>query len=230
MIDSLEWMNHLTQNLLAAFGRRLLFVGLQGSYQRGEATVQSDIDAVVLLEALHTRDLAQYRCILAEMPHSERACGFICGKQEFAHWPKHEIFRFCQDTQAFYGSLEQFAPHVTREDIRESLRVGAANLYHEACHGYLYGDGSAEILQGAYKSVFFLLQVWYYLAQGRYIQTRQELLRLLHGPEAELLEYIIHWEKQAQARKAAPERWFERLIDWSGSLLSELEQPESLVR
>ena len=87
-MDCLQWMTCLTQKLQAAFEKRLLFVGLQGSCQRGEATAQSDIDVVVLLDTVCLRELSLYRSILAEMPWNERACGFICGKEEFTHWPK----------------------------------------------------------------------------------------------------------------------------------------------
>lgn len=220
-MDCLQWMTCLTQKLQAAFEKRLLFVGLQGSCQRGEATAQSDIDVVVLLDTVCLRELSLYRSILAEMPWNERACGFICGKEEFTHWPKHEIFRFCQDTRTFYGNLEQLAPSITQADIQESLRIGAANLYHEVCHLYLYGNGSAESLKGAYKNAFFLLQIWYYLVFGKYVQTRRELLPLLHDPEAELLSRIICWDEQTQERSEHPERWFESLLNWSGRVLTD---------
>ena len=46
MIDVQIYMSELTTYLEAAFGERLLYVGLQGSYLRGEATEESDIDAL----------------------------------------------------------------------------------------------------------------------------------------------------------------------------------------
>ena len=42
----------------------LLFVGLQGSYARGEATEASDIDVVVVLDELYFADLLKYRDML----------------------------------------------------------------------------------------------------------------------------------------------------------------------
>ena len=132
-----------------------------------------------------------------------------------------EIPFFSHSSWKIYGNLEQLAPSITQTDIQESLRIGAANLYHEVCHLYLYGNGSAESLKGAYKNVFFLLQIWYYLVFGRYIQTKRELLPLLHDPEAELLSRIICWDEQTQERGEHPERWFEPLLNWSSGLLTE---------
>ena len=49
MIDMTAWMQEFLQKLNEAFANRLWFVGLQGSYGRGEATDTSDIDVVVIL-------------------------------------------------------------------------------------------------------------------------------------------------------------------------------------
>ena len=52
MIDINGWMNDFLQKLNKAFANRVWFVGLQGSYGRGEATETSDIDVVVFLDEL----------------------------------------------------------------------------------------------------------------------------------------------------------------------------------
>ena len=50
MIDIQIYMSELIDQLKNAFDGRLLYVGLQGSYMRGEATEESDMDAMVVLE------------------------------------------------------------------------------------------------------------------------------------------------------------------------------------
>ena len=52
MFDINTWLNIVIKKLQNEFEQRLLFVGLQGSYNRGEATQNSDIDLVVILENL----------------------------------------------------------------------------------------------------------------------------------------------------------------------------------
>lgn len=49
MIDITEWKRLFLQKLEETFGERVWFVGLQGSYSRGEETEKSDIDMVVIL-------------------------------------------------------------------------------------------------------------------------------------------------------------------------------------
>ena len=52
MLDLESWLERFTQALRKTFGERVWFAGLQGSYARGEATESSDIDPVVILDAL----------------------------------------------------------------------------------------------------------------------------------------------------------------------------------
>ena len=48
MIDMETYMRQLIDNLRHQFGKNLLYVGLQGSYLRGEATESSDLDVMVI--------------------------------------------------------------------------------------------------------------------------------------------------------------------------------------
>ncbi len=43
MIEIGSWTREFAQRLRAEFGPRLLFMGYQGSYARGEATPESDM-------------------------------------------------------------------------------------------------------------------------------------------------------------------------------------------
>ena len=100
-IDS--WMDEFLQKLNSAFGERVWFAGLQGSYGRGEATETSDIDVVVILDHLSTADLHIYHAMLDSLPHRELVCGFVSGKKELLHWEPSDLFQFYHDTTAFKG-------------------------------------------------------------------------------------------------------------------------------
>lgn len=76
------------------FGNRIWFVGLQGSYGRNEATEQSDIDAVVILDKVTLEDIKAYSALLDRLPYREKACGFISGKQELLNWENPIYFNF----------------------------------------------------------------------------------------------------------------------------------------
>lgn len=174
MIQKDRWMDEITDKLKRKFGMRLLFAGLQGSYRRGEATEVSDFDVVVVLDELTINDLKEYRRLLKIIPEHEKACGFIGGREELQNWTKHELFQFSQDTDSYYGSLEPLLPAWDETDILRSLKISAANLYHAACHLYLFGTPGTRTadLKSLYKAVFFPLQFAEYLRTERYCLTK----------------------------------------------------------
>ena len=94
-----EWMKKLSEKLEGEFKQNLLFLGLQGSYRRGEATGESDIDVVVVLKHLNLSELKRYRTLIQSMPNAEKTCGFICGKGELQSWPHYDLFQLCHDHQ-----------------------------------------------------------------------------------------------------------------------------------
>lgn len=64
MIDIKTWITSFLQALQKNFGSRVWFVGLQGSYARGEAKENSDIDMVVILDELSYTDIRKYNEML----------------------------------------------------------------------------------------------------------------------------------------------------------------------
>lgn len=186
MINPGEWMSVLQGRLLLAFGERLLYLGLQGSYRRGEATEGSDIDVVCVIDRFGLADLDAYRAVVRGMPEGEKACGFLSGREEVFAWPKHELFSLKMDTEDYYGALGDFLPPISREDVVDAVRIGAAGLYHGLVHTYLYApsdEAREEFLRAAFKGAFFVLNVSYYLRTGEFCRTRRELAEALSGAE-----------------------------------------------
>ena len=54
-----RYLDDLISSCRAAFKDRLLYVGLQGSFLRGEARESSDIDVMVILDRFSVRDRYQ---------------------------------------------------------------------------------------------------------------------------------------------------------------------------
>lgn len=210
------WMDQLAQELRQAFGGRLLFLGLQGSYRRGEATQHSDIDVVTVLDGLKAADLEAYRRILDDMPCREKACGFICGREELTHWPAFDLFQLVHDTQALLGSLETLVPPPDRKAAVQAAAVGAANLYHSLCHSYLYGSHDRNDWRWAYKSALFILQAAHFARTGEYMSSRRELAQAVTGTERDIL-------LAGDMNPEDGESDYARLLAWCGELLKEMD-------
>ena len=82
MVNIDKYISELISHLKDKFESRLLYVGLQGSYLRCEATETSDIDIMVIIDELSVSDLKAYRSIIENMEHFEKSCGFICSKDD----------------------------------------------------------------------------------------------------------------------------------------------------
>ena len=192
MIDIEKYISRLTDALRQQFAERLLYVGLQGSYLRGEATESSDIDIMVVIDGLSVTDLDMYREIIRGMEHTERSCGFICSKTDLANWNPLEIFHILHTTKDYFGNLSTLIPAYTRQDICNFVKISVNNLYHAVCHEYVHGNEHDIFeLTAAYKSVFFILQNLLYLRHGTFVATKAEILPLLNAEDSAVLQREI---------------------------------------
>ena len=182
MIDINVWMNDFIQKLNEVFDTRVWFVGLQGSYARGEATESSDIDVVVILDELNASDIQTYHDMLDTLPHRELICGFVSGKDELLNWEPSDLFQFYHDTTAIKGSLDDLLPLIDNAAIDRAIKMGAGNIYHGCVHNMLH-EKSDEILKGLYKAASFVVQAIVFKQTGNYIKHQNQLLQVASAEE-----------------------------------------------
>ncbi len=191
MFDIHNWMNELILRLQSSFGSRLLAVGLQGSFKRGEAHEGSDIDAVVVLDRLSLEDLDAYKQILASMPPSSHpACGFISAKEDLQNWSRAELFQFANDTDTLYGSFEDILPAPSRRAALEAAQTGAGTLFHALCHTQVHGKVTPDFLRQVYKGTFFILQAVHFAQTGEYATDKKTLQGKLSGRNKKILDIL----------------------------------------
>lgn len=180
--DVNKWLDLLLQKLVGAYKDRLIFVGHTGSWVRGEAGTQSDIDMNVILSSVGFDDIKQYRQIIKEMPNSEKACGFIGSKEEIQAWPRHELFHFINGCRILYGDINNLVASPTRQDLIDYIKITSSAIIHEVRHRMIYTqDINKEVheLQNVYKSSFFILQACLSLTEEKYILSKKEILAIL---------------------------------------------------
>ena len=187
MIDVNTWMQDFLQTLNETFANRVWFVGLQGSYGRGEATETSDIDIVVILDELSAMDIQAYHDMLNTLPHRELLCGFLSGKQEIMNWEPSDLFQFCHDTTPIKGSLNEVLTLVDESALNRAIKIGACNIFHGCVHNMLY-EKSEDILRGLYKSASFVVQAIAFKQTGNYISHQKELLQVVSSDERDIVE------------------------------------------
>lgn len=211
------YINDLISELRKLLGARLLYVGLQGSYLRGEATEKSDIDIMAVIDDITVSDLDAYRNALKAVGNFDRSCGFICGRRELLNWNPLEICHLLHTTKDYYGVLAELVPEYTRDDERNYVKLSLNNLYHELCHRYVHADIEKNIRQFPMtcKSVFFIMQDLYYLESGIFAMTKKELLEHLQGEDKDILEMTLSLKNDIDFDAA-----FEAMLEWCGKRLS----------
>ena len=191
MIDVATWMHNFLQTLNETFINRVWFVGLQGSYGRGEATETSDIDIVVILDELSAMDIQTYHDMLDTMSHRELICGFLSGKKEIMNWEPSDLFQFCHDTTPIKGSLDEVMAVIDESAVNRAIKVGACNIFHGCVHNMLY-EKSEDILRGLYKSASFVVQAIAFKQTGNYISHQKELLQVVSFNERVIVETFLN--------------------------------------
>ena len=211
MLDISVWMQDFLRALENTFGNRVWFVGLQGSYGRGEATERSDIDVVVILDELTATDIQAYGKMLDTLSQRELICGFLAGKAELLAWEPSDLFQFYHDTTPVKGSLDELLPLLSAEAVDRAIKIGACNVYHGCVHNMLH-EKSAEILKALYKSASFVAQAIVYRQTGCYFRHQTELLEAASEEEREIVQALIQLKRGGTADFDAMS---ERLFLWA---------------
>lgn len=211
MIDINAWVNEYMNVLNETFGERVWFVGIQGSYARGEATETSDIDLVVILDELSVSDIHTYNSMLDTLSHRELVCGFLSGKNEILNWEPSDLFQFYYDTKTIKGCLDELLVLLNEEAINRAIKIGVCNIYHGCIHNMLY-EKSEEILKGLYKSASFVLQAICFKKTGNYICKQKDLIEKVSADEKIIVETFI---KLKNGGTVQFQKMSENLVIWS---------------
>lgn len=190
MIDITAWISQFLQTLNENFGDRVWFVGLQGSYGRGEAKETSDIDVVVILDKLSVADIQTYNTMSDSIPNRELLCGFLSGKEDILNWEPSDLFQFYHDTTPIKGELDELLSLIDDTAVYRAIKIGVCNIFHSCVHNMLY-EKSEEILKGLYKSASFVVQAICFKQTGKYISQQKDLLSIVSSDERVIIETFL---------------------------------------
>ena len=219
MVNIDLWLKDFQTRLDETFGNRIFFLGLQGSYARGEATASSDLDVVVIFDELTPADLQTYGTLLDKLPHREKICGFICGRKELENWESADLFQFYHDTLPIRGSLDSLLPKLDASAVNRAISMGVCGIYHGCVHNLLHGRDE-DALRGLYKSASFVAQAICFRETGRYIRRQSELREQLSGDDRRIVDTFLHLKSggKVELREMSEQLfcWAKRWIEKTG--------------
>ena len=186
-MDISIFMESFKENLLHLFGDNLLFLGIQGSYGRGEAKETSDIDPVIILQQCGKDEILRYRSYIDTLPERDILCGFVSSVDELRAWESADRAQLILDTKPVYRDLAELCPRITRDDIRRAVQQGACAIYHASSHNILHARNWL-ILPELYKSARFTIRMKQYLQTGVYVSALRDLTAIVGEEEKAILE------------------------------------------
>lgn len=178
MADINAFLERFEDKLVEAFGDNLAFFGLQGSWGRGEAGPESDIDLVVLLHRCSYDDLVGYRQLVDSFDESRLLCGFISSVETLCHWDVADRVNLILDTRPIVGSLEDLVGTIGMEDVRLALVESLSALHHALTHSIVHAQDSSW-LEGIRKSMRFAIRLEHHLNTGSYVSRLSDLAALV---------------------------------------------------
>ena len=217
MIDITAWMQNFLKVLNQTFANRVWFVGLQGSYGRGEATETSDIDIVIILDELSSFDIQTYNAMLDSLSHRELICGFVSGKDELLNWEPSDLFQFYYDTTPIQGGLDELLAVIDESAVNRAIKIGACNIYHGCIHNMLH-EKSENVLKGLYKSASFVVQAIAFKQTCKYIKHQSELRDVVSTDERLIVDIFLNLKNGGEIDFNLMS---ETLFTWSKKWISE---------
>ena len=217
MIDITAWTDGFLKVVNETFGDSVWFVGLQGSYGRGEANDTSDIDIVVILDQLSVTDIQKYNTMLDKLPNRELSCGFVSGKDELLNWEPSDLFQFYYDTSPIKGSLDELLTVIDETAVNRAIKIGACNIYHGCVHNMLH-EKSEDVLKGLYKSASFVVQAIAFKQTGKYVKHQSELRDIVSIDERVIVDTFLNLKNGGTVDFNSMS---EVLFDWSKKCIVE---------
>lgn len=210
-----EWLDNFTNEMLHSFPDNICCIGLQGSYGRGEASADSDLDLVIIFKAFSLEVLQKYKSLLLRLGNDYKLCGFVGSAEILKSWNKGELLQLYFDTVSVYGNLDFIKDSVTDEAAAKLVLQNSCLIYHACCHNLLFDEEQA-ILKELYKTAVFTVQAKYYHVHHIYVSKHSELSNVVIGVDKEILETAVKLKMVDKFTAEQLIAYSELLLQWSG--------------
>lgn len=219
-----RWLDEFLARLHHRFGERLVFVAHHGSWARGEATPDSDIDCFVILDQIEDGDLETYGELICSMSDGGAAASTFMGSvAELKAWPRQEQWQCRYGARVLHGSPDGVVIEPTGSDLVADIRWKASANLHVARHYLLHPHDLPSVvhrLKYPFKECFYALQSWMLLTGGTYWGCKDDLLAVLpDSDDREAVRIARDWHLLSEDRMNRPRHYIETLERWSRKML-----------
>ncbi|HJN14492.1 MAG TPA: nucleotidyltransferase domain-containing protein [Armatimonadota bacterium] len=225
-VDS--WLEEFHQRVLECFGERLIFLAHHGSWARGEARPDSDIDAFVIVDHVDDETLLAYRKLIDAMPltNEHMVSTFFGSTPELSVWPRHEQIQCWFGCKILHGDLADLVEPPTDGDFITDVRLKASDNLHMARHYLLHPhDMTGRMRQLAYpfKEACYAMQSWMHLTTGIRYDSKLAMLDALEDEtDREVVLAVRNWQTITSDKPEVATEYAALLERWARAMLERL--------
>lgn len=226
-----KWLDDYLKRLRDGFSDRLKFVGHHGSWARGEAKPESDIDTIVVLDRIESHDLEIFRDIVSSMPDAKTlASNALVSVSELQVWPRFDLMQLFYGCKVLHGTLDGIIEKITTDDLIDSIKVTASANSHHARHYLLHPHElsmAVHNLKYPFKNCFYALQAWVLVKENKFAARKNDLLEILKdADDKEVVLVARDWKELEEDRTKRPLHYINLLERWSRNMMLRLHAYE----
>ena len=211
--------------LKKTYGKNLVFIIHHGSWATGEASSNSDIDSLVMLEKITKKELAKLRDILNQKEF-EKFTVLLFSRLDMNNFIPFARHQFHYGAKILYGRCS--LPEPTREEMLIEIKKIADEVGFWSKFLFTHQKQAENIVRKMYwrfKEAIIALKVYVHWKTGEFPITKKRLKRLLHDPkDKEIVEIIENWEKNKGGYEKNPDPLLIKGLNFSQRILKKINR------
>jgi len=212
-------------NLLKkTYGKNLVFIIHHGSWATGEASPESDIDTLVMLEKITKKELDKLRNILNQ-ERFKKMTVLLFSRLDMNNFIPFARHQFHYGAKLLHGKCP--LPEPTKEEMIIEIKKIADEVGFWSKYLYTHLHLAENVVRKMYwrfKEAIIALKVYVQWKTGEFPVTKKRLKRLLTDPkDKEIVQIIEQWEKNKDKYDKNPDPLLIKGLDFSQRILKKID-------
>jgi predicted nucleotidyltransferase len=207
------------------YGKNLVFIIHHGSWATGEATSDSDVDSLIMLEKITKSELAKLRNILNKKEF-EKFTVLLFSRLDMDNFIPFSRQQFHYGAKVLYGKCP--LPEPTRDEMLIEIRKVADEVGFWSKYLYTHQKQAENIVRKMYwrfKEAIIGLKVYVHWKTGEFPVTKKRLKELLNDPkDKEIVTIIENWDKNKDRYEKNPDSLLVKGLDFSQRFLRKIDK------
>lgn len=207
------------------YGKNLVFIIHHGSWATGDASPESDIDTLVMLEKITHKELDKLRGILMQEKY-QRMVVLLFSRLDMDNFVPFKRHQFHFGSKLLYGTCPLPAPTEEGMMIEMKKIADTVGYWSKFLYTHLHlAENVARKMYWRFREATVALKIYVQWKTGEFPVTKRRLKELLDDPkDREIVEIIEQWEKNKNEYEANPDLLLVKGLDFSQRILNRIDK------